>query len=617
MPEFLFGHFFMTILAAAANGNRYIYSMRLLFFLYLFFTIQMHAQDDAFARDYFKSGEFEKALHEYKKLYAQSPSNINYIFQIVSAYQQLEQFNEAELFLKTLMQRVNYPAFVVELGYNFQLKNDLENANAHYNKALAMINENPSNVFAIVRSFQSHALLNEAIVAYEKASALNPEYDFNLQLAQLYGEQGNIEKMFTSYIDFAEANPIAISNMQRAIADFISEDSTQENNMIFRKIVLKKAQESPSLVYNELLSWFFIQQKDFKKAFLQEKAIFNRQPESLNRIEELALIASNDDDVDMAKEIFTFITQTAQDTDMLLEAHYNLLQLETKQTLPANYQIIENQYQELLKKSGLYASTLKIQIAYAHFLAFYMNDAVKATSFLEKTLELPLTELQQAEVKLELGDILVLQEKFNDALIYFTQIQRNLKNSTISQQARYKVAQTSYYKGDFKWAESQLKILKASTSQLIANDALDLKLIISDYKDEDSLQIALKLYAKADLLAFQNNKVASIELLDKILKEHKTEPIVALALYKQAQLFTELSQFEKAEANYESIIANYNTGILIDDAYFKLAQLYENKLNQLEKAKANYEKIIFNHTDSIYFVDARKHYRALRGDAIN
>ncbi len=617
MPEFLFGHFFMTILAAAANGNRYIYSMRLLFFLYLFFTIQMHAQDDAFARDYFKSGEFEKALHEYKKLYAQSPSNINYIFQIVSTYQQLEQFNEAELFLKTLMQRVNYPAFVVELGYNFQLKNDLENANAHYNKALAMINENPSNVFAIVRSFQSHALLNEAIVAYEKASALNPEYDFNLQLAQLYGEQGNIEKMFTSYIDFAEANPIAISNMQRAIADFISEDSTQENNMIFRKIVLKKAQESPSLVYNELLSWFFIQQKDFKKAFLQEKAIFNRQPESLNRIEELALIAANDDDVDIAKEIFTFITQTAQDTDMLLEAHYNLLQLETKQTLPANYQIIENQYQELLKKSGLYASTLKIQIAYAHFLAFYMNDAVKATSFLEKTLELPLTELQQAEVKLELGDILVLQEKFNDALIYFTQIQRNLKNSTISQQARYKVAQTSYYKGDFKWAESQLKILKASTSQLIANDALDLKLIISDYKDEDSLQIALKLYAKADLLAFQNKKVASIELLDKILKEHKTEPIVALALYKQAQLFTELSQFEKAEANYESIIANYNTGILIDDAYFKLAQLYENKLNQLEKAKANYEKIIFNHTDSIYFVDARKHYRALRGDAIN
>ena len=577
----------------------------------------MYAQDDTFARDYFKSGDFEKALHEYKKLYAQSPSNINYIFQIVSTYQQLEQYNEAESFLKTLMQRVNYPAFIVELGFNYQLKNDMQNANAYYTKALEKIDENPSNVFAIVRSFQSHALLNEAIIAYEKAAALNPDYNFNLQLAQLYGEQGNIEKMFVSYIDFAEANPIALSNIQRAITDFISEDGMQENNILFRKILLKKAQESPSLIWNELLSWLFVQQKDYKKAFLQEKAIYNRQPESLDRIGELALTAFNENDVEMAKEIFTFITQTAQDTETLLEAHYNLLQLETKQTSPENYQQIESRYQDLFKKFGLFASTLKIQIAYAHFLAFYMNDATKATTFLEKALELPLTELQQAEVKLELGDILVLQEKFNEALIYFTQIQRTLKNSTISQQARYKVAQASYYKGDFKWAESQLKILKASTSQLIANDALDLKLVISDFKDEDSLQTALKLYAKADLLAFQNKKEAAILLLDKILAEHKTEPIVAQALFKQAQLYTELSKFEKAETNYETLIANYSAGILIDDAYFKLAQLYENTLNQPEKAKVFYEKIIFNHADSIYFVDARKHYRALRGDAIN
>ena len=577
----------------------------------------MYAQDDTFARDYFKSGDFEKALHEYKKLYAQSPSNINYIFQIVSTYQQLEQYNEAESFLKTLMQRVNYPAFIVELGFNYQLKNDMQNANAYYTKALEKIDENPSNVFAIVRSFQSHALLNEAIVAYEKAAALNPDYNFNLQLAQLYGEQGNIEKMFVSYIDFAEANPIALSNIQRAITDFISEDGMQENNILFRKILLKKAQESPSLIWNELLSWLFVQQKDYKKAFLQEKAIYNRQPESLDRIGELALTAFNENDMEMAKEIFTFITQTAQDTETLLEAHYNLLQLETKQTSPENYQQIEIRYQDLFKKFGLFASTLKIQIAYAHFLAFYMNDATKATTFLEKALELPLTELQQAEVKLELGDILVLQEKFNEALIYFTQIQRTLKNSTISQQARYKVAQASYYKGDFKWAESQLKILKASTSQLIANDALDLKLVISDFKDEDSLQTALKLYAKADLLAFQNKKEAAILLLDKILAEHKTESIVAQALFKQAQLYTELSKFEKAETNYETLIANYSAGILIDDAYFKLAQLYENTLNQPEKAKVFYEKIIFNHADSIYFVDARKHYRALRGDAIN
>ncbi|NMH88935.1 tetratricopeptide repeat protein [Flavivirga algicola] len=591
--------------------------MRFIHILFILISTTVFSQNDILAKEYFKKGDFQKALYEYKKLYAKSPSNINYINQIVSTHQQLEQYEEVETFLLKLMERINYPAFLVELGYNYQLKNDLENATINYNKAIASIDTKVSNVFAVARSFQGHTLLNEAVIAYEKAMVLNPDFNFNLQLAKIYGEQGNIEKMFTSYIDFAEYNPPSLNNIKRAISEFISENSANENNIIFRKVLLKKNQQEPNLLWNELLSWLFIQQKDFNKAFIQEKAIFNRQPDNLSKIEELALIASNENENDIAKDIFTYLIETAQDSNTKLKAHYNLLQLETKESLKENYTTINTKYLELFKEFGTFSQTLKLQIAYAHFLAFYMNETSKATAFLENTLKLPLTKLQKAEVKLELGDILVLQEKFNKALIYYTQIQRNLKNSTISQEARYKVAKASYYKGDFKWAESQLKILKASTSQLIANDALDLKLLISDNKYEDSLQTALKLYAKADLLAFQNNYETSIKLLNKILADHKTEPIIAQALYKQAQLFEIKKQYEKAEANYEAIIANYREGILIDDAYFKLAGIYEKQLNLPQKAKALYELIIFNHADSIYFVAARKRYRALRGDAIN
>jgi tetratricopeptide (TPR) repeat protein len=271
----------------------------------------------------------------------------------------------------------------------------------------------------------------------------------------------------------------------------------------------------------------------------------------------------------------------------------------------------------LFKEFGLFSQTLDLQVAYAHFLAFYMNDTKSATMFLEKALELPLNDTQKAQVKMELGDIYVLREEFNTALIYYTQIQRSLKNSTISQQARFKVAQASYYKGDFDWAESQLKILKASTSQLIANDALELKLIISDNKYDDSLHVALKLYAKADLLAFQNKKDEAIALLDTILKEHKTENIIPQTLFKQAQLFESKKEYLKAETNYNNILTNYKDGILVDDASFALAELYVNHLSQPEKAKALYEDIFLNHADSIYFIDARKKFRALRGDAIN
>lgn len=591
--------------------------MRAFLFLFVLLTTTVFSQDDALAKDYFKKGDFEKALYEYKKVYAQHPSNITYINQIVSTHQQLEQYDEAEAFLLKIMERIRYSAFLVELGYNYQLKNDLDNANLYYGKALESLDVNANNAFSVARSFQNHSLLNEAVATYEKAMVLKPELNFNLQLAQIYGEQGDVEKMFTSYLNFAKSNPIALNNIKRSINDFISENSANENNILFRKILLKNSQQEPNLLWNDMLSWLFVQQKDFNKAFIQEKAIFNRQPESLNRIEELARIAANENDNEVASEIFLFLIETAQDFDVLLRAHYNLLQLKTKANKDVNYANINAEYLDLFKEYGKFSQTLKLQIAYAHFLAFYMNETDNAIGFLEETLKLPLTDLQKADIKLELGDILVLQEKFNKALIYYTQIQRNLKNSTVSQEARYKVAKASYYKGDFKWAESQLKILKSSTSQLIANDALDLKLLISDNKYEDSLQIALKLYSKADLLAFQNRNDEAIALLDKILNEHKTEPIIAQTLLKQAQLFEDKAMFEKARANYESIIANYRDGILVDDASYKLAEIYANHLNLPEKAKALYEQIIFNYADSIYFVEARKKYRALRGDAIN
>ena len=100
------------------------------------------------------------------------------------------------------------------------------------------------------------------------------------------------------------------------------------------------------------------------------------------------------------------------------------------------------------------------------------------------------------------------------------EVQKSVKNDVLGQDARFKVAQTSFYKGDFDWALTQLKVLRSSTSQLIANDAMQLSLLISDNSLEDSTQTALKKYAKADLLAYQNKDKEAVEVLEDILENH-------------------------------------------------------------------------------------------------
>ena len=588
-----------------------------LLIVFLFSGAFGFSQDDQLADNYFKRGEFEKALISYQKLYEKNKGNYKYVYKLVETHQQLEQYDEAQILLLQHIAKSNNPSLLVELGYNYQLKGNTEISQTYYTDAIIAIDENPAFTYSVAKRFQDHSLLEKAIIVYKKGMVLNVKQNYNVQLARIYGELGNIEQMFSNYIDYIESKPTFLNNGKRAFSDFISESSDNENNVSLRKLLLKKIQAQPDEIWYDMLSWLYIQEKAYNKAFIQEKALYRRNPESLTRITDLALTAINEKDYDTANSIFNYILENSQDIETKLVAHQYLLDIETTNASKKEFKDIQDKYLALFEQYGTYEQTIALQIAYGDFLAFNFHDPKVASTFLKKSLKLELSLFQEATVKLKLGDILVFQEKFNEALIYYSQIQANLKNSTISQQARYKVAKTSYYKGDFEWAESQLKILKSSTSQLIANDALDLKLLISDNIEEDSLHTSLRLYSKADLFAFQNKNEEAISLLGKILTEHKGETIEDQALFMQAKLFEDTKQYDKAVANYEYIIANYRDEILADDAHFYLAQLYQTQLGEPEKAKPLYETIIFNYEDSIYFIEARRRFRMLRGDAIN
>lgn len=589
--------------------------------LTLMLLIEVHfgnAQNNEILADsYYKKGEFKKALIIYQNLLKEKPYSYNYIFKVVDTHQQLEQFDMAEDILVQKLAKRRNPTLIVELGYNYQLRDSLDKAHILYKEAITYINEKPNYIYSIARKFEEHSLLDEAIKIYNKAKQLTPDKNYNIQLARIYGDQGDVEKMFENYIEYIDYKPNYLNNIKRSVSDFISENKDNENNVFLRRQLLKKLQQNPSSYWYEMLSWLYVQEKAYAKSFIQEKAIYKRNPESLDRILELAITALNDSDNDTAKDIFNYILKTTLDPSTALTAHQFILQIDSKNEDKKSLDRIEEKYKELFQTFGLSELTLSLQLAYGEFLAFYQKDTDAATKFLRKSMTLNISDYQEATVKLLLADVLVLQEKFNEALIFYSQIQANLKNSTISQEARFKVAKTSYYKGDFDWAESQLKILKSSTSQLIANDALDLKLLISDNKYEDSTRTALKLYAKSDLYKFQNKTDKAISILDKILAEHKGESIIDQALYQQAKLYEKKKLFNKAEANYLLIIKDYREDILMDDALYYLAELYNTFLANPEDAKANYERIIFEHEDSIYFIDARKKFRMLRGDPIN
>lgn len=595
--------------------------MRFIIFLVSFVTLSTfaYAQDDFLAKQYFADGDFEKAVVFYEKLVEKNPRRTEYVQDLVSCYQQLERYQDAEEFLnERLKDRNPYPTLLIDLGYNYNLQEKEDTAQTYYDKALDIIPKNPNYGYALGLQFQKYSLLDMAIKAFQKSMELNPALDFNFQLARIYGEQGNVEAMYNSYLNLVIDGKTSKSNILRSIDDFVSENAEDKNNLLLKKVLLERAQKNPDILWNELLSWLFVQQKQYNSALRQEKAIFKRMNgSSTSRLENLGKSALDSEEYEVAKDIYSYVIDNTNNKITQLDAELNLIDIELLDVSNNQLDGIQKKYDALIDDFGYKSQSLQLQVAYANFLTFKKNEPAPAEKILKNSLELPLSDRGTAYLKLALGDILVYNKKFNEALIYFSQIQQKLKNDVLGQDARYKVAQTSFYKGDFDWALTQLKVLRSSTSQLIANDAMQLSLLISDNSLEDSTQTALKKYARADFLAYQNNTGEAIKVLDDILENHKGEKIEDEALLKQAQLFEKLKKYEEAQLNYQKIITFYGNGILADDAYFALGELYRKVLNDPLKAKEQYEKIIYNYQDSYYFPEARKNFRILRGDSIN
>lgn len=588
---------------------------RILFLTLLVFSVFARAQSGNFAlaENYYRNGEYEKATQYYKDLVKRSPYNTTYLKRLVSCYQET---NKLEVSKKLLEQKIkrrpNLTFLNVLLGYNYERNQNTKEAEKLYSKAVKSISKEPGYGGAIARLFKDYNKLEHAIKAYKETAIHNPNANYEFEVAQIYGEKGDFEFMFSSYMDYLDKNDNYINVVKRNCARYITDDNQDPNNILFKKVLLRKSVSNPKDVWNDLLRWLFIKQKDYGKALIQNKALYARNNDRLASIFQLGEIAFDNKDYEASKKCFDFtIEKTNYQRDKFNAIQMNL-QIAVKQNDPE----VEQKFDSVFKEFGINSNTFQIQVAYADYLIFSKNKPEEAKKVLEKVLPFSRSKFQKARVKLKLADVHVYQSLFNKALIYYSQVQTQFKNHELGQLARYKVAQTSYFKNDFKWSKAQLKVLKGSATQLIANDAADLFLVISDNQPKDSVPSGLKEYAKADLLAFQNKNEESLSILKTILSTYKGQPIEDEALFKQAELFTKTNQIPQAIENYNAIITLDKEGILADDAYYLMAELYANNLKDVAKAKEYYQKIIFDYPSSIYLVDARKKFRKLRGDSI-
>jgi tetratricopeptide (TPR) repeat protein len=579
-----------------------------------FFSLLVVSQNEQLAQNYFDKGEFDKAASLYEEMEKKQPNNFYFTQKLVACFQGLKQFDKAEKLLLSKKDKFNQPIIFVELGFNSQLQKDTNKAESYYKKAIEVVEKQPNYAYQIGQAFEQKSLLLQAYSTYEVAQKTNSSMNFDYQMALLQGQMGNLDVMVVKLLDYSYTNINSTLSVQNQLVFFMQDDAENVFANSLKKELLLRTQKTQDIYWNQFLSWLYINLKEYNKAFIQEKSIYKRNPESFDDIIQLAQICVNEKETETAQAIFEFILQNTTDESTILNAQYFLLKNEIETAKPETYSMIQTKFETLLSQYGNSPYAIDLRILAAHFKAFYLNDFEKAKALLEATMEMPLNIRQKAKVKMELADVFVFNEKFNQAIIYYAQIQNDLPNDEFSHEASMRMAKTSFFKKDFNWAKKQAGELKQASTQLIANDAVELFLLISDNSAEDSLQVALQDFSKADLLEYQNKPKDALEAFLQILEKHKGQSIEAGTLYKVGKNYEKLGNFAKAIGYYQNILDNHKDGIYIDESLFYSAEIYKNQLNDLEKAKNLYEKVVLEHPDSIYFTEARKQYRQLRGD---
>ena len=580
--------------------------------------------DEQLAAEYFRNKEYGKAAEFYGKLFEKSRSTVYYSYYLYCLVE-LEDFREAE---KTVKKQIrNRPGdlkYLVDLGYVYAAQGDMKKARKQYEEALDNLRPNKANVLELANAFLLRGETDFAIETYQRGSKIMSGYPFNLELGNLYAQLGNRNRMITEYLDYIAYDPFNVQPVQNRLQNEIERDESGEITGLLRKHLLVRIQDQPEqTIYSEMLLWLAIQQKDFDLALIQAKSLDRRNNETGRRVHELGELALANESYDVAYEAFSHVMKKGRNSRLYLPANIGLLNTQyLKITNTSDYSVsdleaLEKDYKKTLDDFGRIPLTLSIMKYLAHLQAFYLDKSDEAIALLNEAIDMPsASEMSVAECKTELADILLFTGDVWEATLLYSQVEKAFKHEPIGHEAKFKNARLSFYIGEFNWAKAQLDVLKAATSKLIANDALELSLLISDNIDYDSSTAALAAFARADLLSFRNNNDMALATLDSLLNQFEWHPILDETLFKKAQILAERGDFDEAKVQLEKILELYPNDIKADNALFMLAGLYDRQYQDREKAGALYLRLIKEYPASVFVTQSRERFRTLRGDRL-
>ena len=624
------------------------------FLLLSFFTcVAQRSSEEQLAIEYFQRGEYEKAKAIFKPIFDKKPDTYIYSYYYLTLIY-LEDYTTLEKVVKA--QQKAFPTlqrYAIDLGYVYELQGDMNKAIKEYDAALKNLPAQEAAYRELHYAFLNRAKRDYAVDVLLKGrkTLQNPKL-FAKELIYVYSSLKNTDKIIEEALNVArDGDEKQLQEAQTYLQNLLIEDEEHANYLLLKTTLQKEIQKNPNnLEFVYLLFWAYQLNKEFSDALLIAKSLDKRMKGDGAWVMEVANNAMQNRDYETAKEALEFMIAKGESSSFYTKAKFQLLDVKYLQLTSVSpikileAKLLEHEFKKMIEEYGISKGTAEWIRKYAHLLAFYVNKSDEAIEILNTAIANAdiRNPQQKALYKIDLADILLYSGNVWDATLLYSQVDHDLPNDTIGQNAKFKNAKLSFYIGEFAWAKSQLDVLRAATSKLIANDAMQFSLLISDNEEDDEEDDAdegeetmasgggseffglfgndleknagLRYFAKADFLLFQNNDEKALKYLDSIALVAPGSKLTDIVLLTKAKIFTRQKKYLEAASLYQRICDLYSEGLYGDDALYYLGELYEFYLKDLPRAMECYQKLMKEQPGSLFVVDARKRFRTLRGD---
>ena len=590
---------------------------------------RVQAQDSEkieLAQQYDDKGEVEKAKALYDEL-VRKKENIPLVHpRYIRLLLNNSYADEAEKYIKKVMKQ--YPdniLYRLDAGVVALRRGNDQEAEQYFADVTKEAATDPYKIQGAASHLIQHELVERAIEVYKagRKEAGDPSR-YALELANVYQRINERDKMIREYFAYANEDVSRLEYVKNVLQNALTEEEDLDSLGI---MLLDKVQESPdNPVYSELLIWVQLQQKNFYGAFMQARALDRRNRTEGDRVMEVASIALENRDYENALKMYDYVVDKYARTSNYAVARRN--KINAREQLVKNQFPVEQEeiikliedYQQFMDESaqspvGPNITVLEAMRSQANLYAFYVKEKERAIEILREVSANPqATDELKAQCKLDMGDIYLLMNQPWESTLLYAQVEKGSKDEPVGYEAKLRNGKLSYYRGDFELAQDHLNVLKEATTREIANDAMNLSLLIQNNTALDTSGAAMQAYANVELMLFQNQPKQALLQLDSMLKIYPKHDLTDEIYWLMAKVNVRSGKFEQSLKNLASISEGYSHDILGDDALYMTGKIYEDQLNDEKQAMEVYATFMKEYPGSIYVADVRKRFRNLRGD---